>query len=214
MQNISDDTKTKIRNKIAEIERQTNSELVCIITRKSARYVFFPLIMAALIALFLPALEIAGHIFGYHEKVLTFQHQTIAFVVLALLFLFTPLNCFLTPRWIRHQNCNRYCTEQFFVHGLHETENRSAILFFVSWDEKFVRIIADKGINEKIDQDVWIDLVKDFIVKVKAKEIEAGFLNSIEKAGALLIKNFPAHAASNDEISNHLIILARPEYVS
>lgn len=211
---ISDETQTKIQSRIAEIEKQTTCELICLITQKSARYVFCPLFIAALLSLFLPVLEIAWDFFGYSEIALTFQHQAIAFVLLSSLLAFTPFNRLLTPKWVMRQNCDRYCMEQFFAHKLNETTGRNAILFFVSWDEKFVRVIADKAIHDKVDQKIWDEIVKDFIAKAKSKSIEDGFIGSIEKAATILIENFPADALKNDELPNHLIVLSGPEYVA
>lgn len=211
--NISDDTRIKIRTKIAEIENQTRSELVCMITKRSARYVYFPLLLSCAASLFLPALPALLKSWDYSFEV-KFLDQAAVFLVLASLFLLSPVGRLLTPKWLKIQNCTRYCLEQFFAHRLHETAERSAILFFVSWEEKFVNVVADKGIHEKIDEKIWKDIVEEFISKVKERQIEVGFLSSLEKFGALLIKHFPADSINKNEISNHLIEFDGPDYLS
>ena len=79
MNNIDDEAKKRIREKIALIEAQSNSELVCLITKRSARYVFFPLLMAAIAALFFPALQPLADTFGYPDFAITYQHQQFCF---------------------------------------------------------------------------------------------------------------------------------------
>lgn len=208
MKNINENVKTRISNRIAEVERNCESELVCLITTRSARYILFPLLIAAMVALFMPIIGV------FIEGAITFQHQTILFVILAALFVFTPLNLKLTPEWLKQQNCDRYSVEQFFRQKLHETTSRNAILIFVSWEEKFVTVVADKGIDEKVQQGDWDKLIDDFIGDIKQNEMERGFLQIISAAGDLLATNFPVTTAKTDELPNHLIEQNGSGYVS
>jgi len=214
MQKLDNDSKSRISSKIADIERKTNSELICLIAPQSARYFFFPLFLSALVALFSPILEPIIVSLGFTEFMYTFEHQTIFFLLLAALFMFTPFNMFLTPKWLRTQNCTRFSVEQFFAHRVDETKDRSGVLIFVSWKERFVTVVADKGITEKVDQAAWDDLIIGFTQHVKNKKIEQGFLEMIDKSGRLLIDNFPAKAINEDELPNHLIEITRPNYIS
>lgn len=214
MTKLSQDAKARIREKIAEAERTTQSELVCLITRRSARYVFFPSILAALLALFLPVVGPLLSLAGGPELEIGFQHQTVLFIVLAGLLVMTPLGLLVTPRSVKRQNAQRFATEQFFANRLHETDDRAAILLFVSLDEHVVEVVADTGINEKVDQSTWDGMVKDFVSRVKANEIEAGFLGIVAAAGAVLTEHFPAKERNEDELPNHLIELDGPGYLS
>jgi putative membrane protein len=208
MNKIDETAKAKISDSIAKVERQCESELVCLITRRSARYVLFPLLMAALTALFMPILG------AFSAVEISFTHQVVLFVILAGMFVFTPLSHKLTPKWLKHQNCSRYSVEQFFRQRLHETKSRNAILIFVSWEEKFVTVVADQRINEKVQQNDWDKLVSDFTHNVKTGEIEQGFLQIVSGAGEMLTKFFPVKAAKKDELPNHLIELDEPGYLS
>ncbi|MCK0095955.1 TPM domain-containing protein [Yoonia sp. F2084L] len=214
MKKLDETAKRKISGRIAEVEKNCESELVCLITRQSARYILFPLLITAIFALFMPIIQPLANAAGATGFVITFQHQTIVFVVLAALFVFTPLGHMLTPAWIKQQNCARYSTEQFFSHKLHETASRNAILIFVSWDERFVTIVADKGINERVQQSDWDGLIAGFVTQIKAGELERGFLDIIGGAGDLLTQNFPVTAPKTDELPNHLIALEGAHYVN
>lgn len=210
MQKIDDTTRAKISQCIADVERNCDSELVCLITQRSAQYILFPLLAAALIALFMPITAVLGFS-GWNPS---FAQQTLLFIVLVPLFVLTPLHRVLTPNWLRLQNCERYSTEQFFHQKLHETTSRNAILVFVSWDERFVSIVADTGINAKVKQSDWDDLITNFITAIKNDQIEQGFVAMIAGAGDLLKTHFPVSVAKDDELPNHLIELGGPTYIS
>jgi len=214
MKTIDDSTKQKISAKIAEVEQNCDSELVCLVTNRSARYVLFPLLIAAIAALFMPIIEPLASRFGAAQFNVSFGHQTILFVTLAALFVLTPLSHMLTPRWLKQQNGARVGTEQFFSHQLHDTQARNAVLIFVSWDEKFVTIVADKGIDEKVLQSDWDGLVSGFVGQIKAGKLERGFLDIIGGAGELLVKHFPVTSPKTDELSNHLITQTDVRYIS
>jgi putative membrane protein len=214
MRKIDAATKTLIQERIADVEKTCDSELVCLVTKRSARYVLYPLLTAAILSLMLPLMQAFAGLFGFHDFTLRFQHQTIVFVVLAIVFTCTPIRHMVTPKWLQQQNCARYSTEQFFRHHLHETRARNAILIFVSWEEKYVTIIADKGINERVQQSDWDDLITGFVTAIKADDMANGFLSIIGGAGDLLIKHFPVDSPKTDELPNHLIELDDVPYIS
>lgn len=214
MKKLDDTAKRKLSNRIAEVERACESELVCLITKQSARYILFPLLIAALCALFMPAIQFLAGGAGVSGFAITFQHQAIVFVGLAAFFVCTPLAQLLTPKWLKQQNCERHSTEQFFRQKLHNTKDRNAILIFVSWGERYVTIVADKGINEKVQQTDWDDLISNFATEIKAGELESGFLNIIGGAGDLLKQHFPVTAPKTDELPNHLIELNGAPYIN
>jgi putative membrane protein len=214
MRKIDTATKTLIQERIADVEKACDSELVCLLTKRSARYVLYPLLTAAVLALMLPLAQALAWLLGFDNFVLRFQHQTIAFAILATLFTLTPLNHMVTPKWLKQQNCERYSAEQFFRHHLHETPARNAILIFVSWEEKFVTIIADKGINERVQQSDWDSLITGFVTAIKADDMANGFLSIIGGAGDLLIKHFPLDSPKTNDLPNHLIELDGAPYIS
>jgi len=214
MRKIDEATKALIQERIADVEKICDSELVCLVAKRSARYVLYPLLTAAILSLMLPLTQAVAGLFGFHDFTLRFQHQTIVFVILAILFTCTPIRHMVTPRWLQRQNCERYSAEQFFQHHLHETRARNGILIFVSWEEKYVTIIADKGINERVQQADWDDLIANFVTAIKADDMANGFLSIVGGAGDLLIKHFPIDSPKTDELPNHLIELDDPHYVS
>jgi putative membrane protein len=131
--------------------------------------------------------------------------QLITFILLSLLFRFRPIQMRLIPKRVKNQRCHRMAMEQFFLNNIHHTDKRTGILIFVSVAEHYVEIIADKGINDVVEEDTWSDVVNNFIIKVKADQIADGFIEAITTCGNELVTHFPAGGKDINELPNHLI---------
>ena len=93
---VTDAMRADIRKAVEELEKVTTGEMVCVVTQSSARYVLFPLLWAALISLLLP---LANPLLftGAEGFTVTFAEQSGLFVILAALFVLTPLRHKVTP---------------------------------------------------------------------------------------------------------------------
>jgi putative membrane protein len=80
-------------------------------------------------------------------------------------------------------------------------------MFFVSYDEKYVEIIADKEISKKIDDEYWQVIVKEFIKDVKNNNLSNGYVKAIKSCSEILVKNFPIQTDDENELSNEVIEL-------
>ncbi len=83
---------------------------------------------------------------------------------------------------------------------------KDIVLFFVCVDEKFVKIITSKNINNKIPNSFWQNIIDNFIKKVKQNKIEDGFIQAIKESKDILLKEFPSTNNIN-ELPNEVIEL-------
>ncbi len=216
--NISD--KQRIAEAIRQAESKTSSELVTVIARASDDYLYIPLLWAALIALAVPGLIILfafGLEFGKLYKLMVvfigfefefgrlYMIQIMSFVVLALLFRWPPLMMRLIPKAVKRRRASRVAHQQFFEQNLHHTRERTGVMLFVSVAEHYVEIIADKGINDVVEEGVWDEVIAEFVQHVKARQVAEGFLAAVTACGKILAKHFPATHDNPDELPNHLI---------
>lgn len=209
---VTDAMREDIKKAVEELERNTTGEMVCVITAASARYVMFPLLWAALIALLLPLLNpLMG---ADAEFTVGFGEQSGLFVLLALLFVFTPLRHKLTPSGVCVTNCRRYAFEQFFSHKLNETKKRLGVMLFVSLDERYVELLADKGINDKVKPEDWGKIVDDFIDDVKSGKVHEGYIKAVRACQEILKTHFPDVPEDVNELGDNLIELPRPDFLS
>ena len=202
---LSHTDKHEIAEAIRSVELRTQGELVTVIARQSDQYLYIPTLWATLIALALPGIieMLAVPDLMRHAYAIQFG----SFLLLAVLFRWPPITMRLIPKAVKQQRAHRVAVEQFYRQNLHHTEGRTGVLLFVSVAEHYVEIIADKGINEVVSTAQWDGIVQAFIQRVKAKQVKAGFTESIHAVGAILAQHFPAAPGDRNELPNHLIEL-------
>jgi putative membrane protein len=213
MFNVTDTMRKDILKAVRGLEKSTRGEFVCVVTKSSARYVHYPVIWAAFGALLLPLLNPVFASFG-RPPVVTFELQAVAFVMLALVLLYTPLRVIVTPKAVREANCSRIAFEQFFIRRLNETENRTGVLLFVSVEEQYVELIADDGINGKVKDGEWNDIVAGFTGYLKKGLVHEGFLTAIAACEAILTRHFPGKRGNKNELPDDLIELPPANLIS
>ena len=71
-----------------------------------------------------------------------------------------------------------------------KTKERNAVLFHVNFEQKYLTIIGDKGIHEKVHQKFWNDL-HDKITSAFSRSIFQGLRDAILETGLELKKFFP-----------------------
>lgn len=209
--NISDAMRKDIMNAVKNLEKTTSGEIVCVVTKSSARYVHYPVLWAAFTALVLPVMNPLMASFGI-APVITFEIQAVVFVMLALVLLHTPLRICITPKELRQANCSRNAFEQFFIRRLNETVNRTGVLLFVSLEEHYVELIADDGINGKVKEGEWNDIIAAFTAHLKKGRVHEGFVGAIGACEALLTRHFPGKRNDKNELPDELVEL--PESVT
>ena len=114
----------------------------------------------------------------------------------------------LIPKNVKHLRASRKAHELFFIEGLHLTQDRYGVMLYVSVAERYVEIIADHGISEKVGQAVWDKAVDEFSKNVKQGEVCQGYLNAIAICGDALSTHCPStddERAMKNELPNHLI---------
>ena len=214
---VTDAMRADIKKAVEELEKVTTGEMVCVVTQSSARYVLFPLLWAALAALLLP---LANPLFftdadGFSEGFsITFAEQSWTFVILAALFVLSPLRHKVTPPGVCITNCRRYAFEQFFAHKLNETNKRSGVMLFVSLDEKYVELLADKGINDKVEPAEWDKIIDDFIADVRTGKVHEGYIKAVKACETVLVRHFPEVSNDVNELSDQLVELPKAEFLS
>jgi len=202
---ISQSDQEKIREAIRLVEQKTSGELVTVITPESDSYEFIPYMWSAIIALFGAAIIVVADPTVPHNFLVS--GQIVVFILLTYLLRLPSFKHRFVTKSLGHKRARRFAREQFFAQNVHHTENRSGILIFVSVAERYVEILADQGINDKIDPTQWEAIVGQFVRDVKAEKTGDGFITAINACGTLLAEHFPVNSDDKNELPNHLIIL-------
>lgn len=93
----------------------------------------------------------------------------------------------------------------FTEQGLHYTKDHTGILILVSLLEHRVEVLADRGINQKVSQDSWNEVVRMISTGIKSGQACDGFCNAIARCGEILAAHFPRQADDKDELPNRLV---------
>lgn len=214
---ITEQNMTKISDAIGKAEQKTTGEIVCVLTKQSDDYRYIPILWAAIAALAVPLLfliydwafvEVGSYAVEMPDPYIVYFAQLCVFLIGYFAFQWRVLKFALLPKTVTQKRAKRLAAEQFVMQKIHLTDERTGVLLFISVGEKYVEIIADHGIAQKLDEDVWQGILDALIVEIKADNMNIGIVNAVEQVGALLQTHFPVDSAVNlNELPNHLIIL-------
>ncbi|WP_027376722.1 TPM domain-containing protein [Kaistella palustris] len=85
-----------------------------------------------------------------------------------------------------------------------KTAAKNAVLFHVNFEQKYLTIIGDEGIHEKVSQRFW-DRMHDKITSEFAKgNYHEGLRNAVLQTGLELKKYFPVTGENPNELPNEI----------
>lgn len=88
--------------------------------------------------------------------------------------------------------------------GMHETENRNGVLFYLAVSNKKFAIIGDWGINAKVPGEFW-DNIKDLLEKhFREGKFTEGLAKGILMAGLQLKEHFPYQREDVNELPDEI----------
>lgn len=201
---VTKDEEARIAKAITDAELATSGEIVAMITAESSTYYYVAYLWAAVIALALPWPFIVWTWWPVHT---IYVMQIVAFVALALLFLWSPVRHRLVPGSVKRSRAHRRAVEQFLAQNLHTTAGRTGVLIFVSVAERYAEILADSGIHKLVAASEWQAIVDRLADAIGDGEAGDGFVAAIEAVGQRLAKHFPPGTAGPSSLPNHLIVL-------
>jgi putative membrane protein len=206
MIHFSSDDKARITAAIHAAEKNTSGEFVAVVAHASDHYIVLPLLWSAILALLFPgACLLAGVSLQW---VHIYQLQLLVFLVLAGLLLFVPdLHLKLIPTHVKHARASRLAEAQFYRQGVQLTPHHCGVLLFVSLAERYVEIVADKGIHEKLGEARWKGIIDAFVTEVRQGRVVDGFVAAIGACGAAMAEHYPPDPSETPELSDGLIEL-------
>lgn len=88
-----------------------------------------------------------------------------------------------------------------------DTEENSGVLIYLQLVDHRIEIVADRGINRKVDQGQWDAICRRMEAAFKAGDFEGGALAAIEDITRLLALHFPPRADNPDELPDRPVIV-------
>jgi len=88
--------------------------------------------------------------------------------------------------------------------GMHKTEQRNGVLFYLSIRKKQFAVIGDAGINRLVPANFWDEIKSILENHFKSGEYAQGLSKGIILAGSQLKKHFPHQQSDANELSNDI----------
>ncbi len=88
--------------------------------------------------------------------------------------------------------------------GMHKTELRNGVLFYLAVEDHKFAILGDAGINQKVPSDFWEETKELVISRFKEGSYSEGLASGIIKAGEQLKQHFPFKSDDVNELSNEI----------
>jgi putative membrane protein len=110
-----------------------------------------------------------------------------------------------TPRSRVAEAVHSLALASFTQHGLHYTRDHTGILILVSLLEHRVEVLADRGINAKVEAGTWREISKILVDGLKSKQACEAFCRAIARSGEILAMHFPRQPDDKDELPDSLV---------
>ncbi len=207
---LTDEERTAVESSVQDVEKITSGEVVPMIVSSSYHYpvsnIIGAVIFALPLSLFLTIL-MGGWLWMGTNNMWLFL---VVFSVLFFVFHEVCKRClgikrFLISRKEINEEVEEAAITSFFKHGLYKTRDETGVLIFISVFEHKVCVLADKGINEKVDEGQWDDVVKVIVDGIKQNKQAEAICNAVKMVGDKLHKHFPVKSDDTNELKNIIV---------
>lgn len=218
--NFSQQDYDDIKAAVKSAEKKTSGEIALALTAESSSYAFWELLCSVIVTLVLlvSLFPLANQIYAWLGRIFwgpepwylaAFYCIVCALIVVILYAVFNipAIDNLIIPLPVKNASVSARAIRCFAQSGVYCTKEHSGILIYVSYFEKQVRIIADKGISEKITQDLWNLIADEMAENLSRGNVKDAFINAVNRCGVLLAENFPAEENNPDELPDGLVIL-------
>ncbi len=201
---IAEADRARVARAITEAELGTSGEIVAVIAAESENFLWLPLLVAGVVALFVPWPLI---FLTWMTVESIYLIQLVVFAGVFLLFLWRPLRYAAVPRTMKNRAAHRRAVEQFLAQNLHTTQGRTGVLIYVSVAERYAEILADTAIHEKVSDATWQGIITRLTSDIGADRSTDGFIYTIQAVGRLLAEHFPPGGCDSAALPDRLIVL-------
>ncbi|CUS96084.1 TLP18.3, Psb32 and MOLO-1 founding protein of phosphatase [Candidatus Kryptobacter tengchongensis] len=95
---------------------------------------------------------------------------------------------------------------EFYRLGMDKTKDGTGVLVYILLSEKKLQIVADKGINDKVENETWQKIADKIAEKFKQGKYLDGIIDGLDEIGKILSQNFPIKPDDRNELSNEVEI--------
>ena len=212
---LNEEDRKKIRDAVEEAEKGTGGEIVTAIIEESdnysAREMFFGICIGFITYfLLIPArgsLErIIDSMFWTDSVnlistlmiVLSFFCACIAYVLAQI----PAIDRLLIGKKAMAEAVRRRAMRHFAESAVYDTVDRTGVLLFISVLERRVELIADKGINKRVEDNLWDGIVSELVRGLREKQGADAIVKALKSIGSILAEMVPPREDDVNELGN------------
>ena len=94
----------------------------------------------------------------------------------------------------------------FAAEGIWNTEENNGVLVYVLLAERKVEIVADRGVDRRVEAGTWQAIVDVMDAHFRAGRFEQGAIEGLQAVGTVLQRHFPADGAGRNELADRPIL--------
>ncbi len=212
----------QINKTVQQAESKTSGEIATAFIKESYDYAIYELIFAVIcgflyfVVMMFFVYEVETFIkqmfWVYSNNYLLLFYGFSTFLVISIFYFIANISMIdrlIVFKKVMKQKVKERAVRHFMESGVNNTRDRTGILIFISFLERRIELIADKGINEKIPQEKWNSIVENIIQGIKSGKVIEKLKESILECGKILEKHFPIKPDDTNELSDDVTILEK-----
>jgi uncharacterized membrane protein len=110
------------------------------------------------------------------------------------------------PRKMKNHSTKDIALAEFYNLGMDKTRDKTGILLFILLKERKFQILADSGINSKVEQKTWDDIANKLSEYFRNGNCVEGGVNTVAEMGKILSNHFPKKADDWNELSDEVSV--------
>lgn len=201
---LNSDDRDAIAEAVREAERRTSGEIVVVIDRAAGSYLTVPVVLALAVALFVPWPLLALTMTSAPR---IFLLQLIAAALLLAVLLWYGRGGRFVPGFVKRRHAHETALREFTARGLTLTRGRTGVLLYVAVQERYAEIVADAGIDGKVDEATWKAIIEPLLAAAREDRLREGLEAAVAAVGQVLAAHAPPAADDIDELPNKVVIL-------
>lgn len=96
--------------------------------------------------------------------------------------------------------------KEFHSLGMHKTKNKTGVLIFILFNDKYFDVVADEGIHNKIPDSMWKKFEDLLRSEFRKEKYSSAIIHVIKRVGETLTKEFPLEAGDRNELPDDAVI--------
>ena len=210
---LSEDERKRIIQSVKEVEKITSGEIVPMVVSSSYHYpmsnmigaLAVGLVIATVITIVISIQKMWGGFTIFDLWVFPAVFG-IAFLIFHEIIKRMPFlkRLFISDSEIKEE-VEEAALTSFYRNGLNNTRDQTGILLFISVFERRAWVLADKGINDRVETAVWQEIVAMIVKGIKERRQGEVICAAVKRCGELLKDNFPIKPDDTDELRNLIV---------